>query len=194
MNASRGITCVLLAGLLGVSGSVPAQIFKCTDADGRKHYRDQPCEPDQRAAPFDAASGNLTTVDSATARREMQGAIATQDEIRARREREAAADAQREPIPEGIPLRDAPVMDTQAYDEGPLIYPYPVYRDRRPYRERHRDRDRGPRRPDETPMIDPPRKLPGGGYAPAPPTIRQVAPRQPSSAREALDTRPAERR
>jgi len=164
--------------LLIAAGAVQAQapVYKCTDSAGRKHYQDQPCSDSQRATPYDPRAGNVTTIDSETSRRETLGALVTREETR------------RQHIEITTPQdSNAQVILTQPgpasypYDDGVAaypVYPYERGRDRRGH-DRHDDRGpRVPRRPDETPMIDPPRG--SSTYAPQPPTIRQVAPRSPT--------------
>lgn len=174
-----------VAGLwVGFVASAAGQadvMHKCTDADGRKHYQDTPCDADQRAGLFDPLSGNVTTIDSETSRREVQGALVTREQTREQQVRiTTPADADTRVIlsvPDNAPRYDGVYDDLGGY---PV---YPVYRDndrRRRDDRRERDDRRDRRRPDETPMMDPPRGS-GGNYVPRPPTIRDVAPRPPAS-------------
>jgi hypothetical protein len=158
---------VLIAAL--APGAGVAQVYKCTEADGRKVYQDRPCAGAQQSAPYDPGAANVTTIDSEAARREAQEALVTREAGREAREDERDADRRVEYVPYEVPV---PV-----YPPEPVYYPYPVYRD--DHRHPRHDRPRGPRRPDETPMIPPARG--GGGYVPAPPTVRDVAPRPPAS-------------
>lgn len=161
--------------------SASAQIYKCKDASGALHYQDRPCAQDQRGTAFDPEAGNVTTLDSEAARREAQGALATREQIRDQ-------NTPARPPATAAPTGGAAVGAGAMVDRVETL-PYPVYRDdgrrgdrdrRRDDRRRGRDRDdRGlPRRPDETPMMDPPRAIGSGSpYVPDPPTSRQISPR-----------------
>jgi len=149
-----------------------AEVYKCTDADGKKNYQDRPCPEGQQSATYDPAAANLTTIDSEASRREAQEALVTREAGRDARDAQAAAPSRADAEPDYVPV----------YQPEPVYYPYPVYRDH----DHHHDRPRVPRRPDETPMIEPPRG--GGGYVPAPPTIREVAPRPPAAQRDRSST------
>lgn len=163
---------VILAAAWALPELAHAEVYKCTDADGKKNYQDRPCAEDQQSATYDPAAANLTTIDSEASRREAQGALVTREAGRDARDTESAAPSRADAEPNFVPV---PV-----YPPEPVYYPYPVYRDRDHHH--HHDRPRIPRRPDETPMIEPPRG--GGGYVPATPTIRDVAPRPPAPSRE----------
>ena len=165
------------------AGIAQAQIHKCTDSSGRKVYQDRPCEDQAQSQPFDA--GYVTTIDSETSRRETQGALIMREQTREQRVEivtPAGADTRVEMSGPG------PVLEP--YDDRNVGYPVYLGRDHghddhdHDHLHRHGDRDRDDRRdrrrPDETPMQDSSRRA-GGNYAPAPPTIQQVAPRSPSS-------------
>lgn len=166
---------IVLVSLIA-AGAAQADVYKCTDANGRKHYQDLPCDEDQRRTPYDPQAGNVTTIDSETSRRETLGALVTREETRRQH----------------IEVTTPPGADTQViltqpgpgpapypYDDGVTAYPvYPYERGRRHHGRHDDDRPRVPRRPDETPMIDPPRG--SSSYVPRPPTVRQVAPRSPT--------------
>lgn len=154
------------------AGSAQAEMYRCTDKAGQKHFQDQPCNETQRGALFDPSGANITTIDSESARREAQGALLTREQTRESQVQvttPAAADTR-------VTI-SGPDYGTAPYDDR--LVGYPVYIDR----DRRRDRDdrRPPRRPDETPMTEPGRR--GGGFVPAPPTIRDVAPRPPEAPR-----------
>ncbi|TDU28495.1 uncharacterized protein DUF4124 [Panacagrimonas perspica] len=157
------------------AGTAQAQVYKCTDDAGRKHYQDQPCNDSQRATPYDPRAGNVTTIDSETSRRETLGALVTREETRRQHiEVTTPKDSNAQVI------LSQPGPASYPYDDGVAAYPVHPYErggDRRGH-DRHDDRGpRVPRRPDETPMIDPPRG--SSSYVPKPPTVRQVAPRSP---------------
>ena len=162
--------------LLIAAGAAQAQVYKCKDDAGQLHFQDQPCSDKLQATPYDPRAGNVTTIDSETSRRETLGALVTREETR------------RQHIEVTTPQdSNAQVILTQPgpasypYDDGVAAYPVYPY-DQRGHRRGHDRRDdrgpRVPRRPDETPMIDPPRG--SSSYVPQPPTIRQVAPRSPT--------------
>jgi hypothetical protein len=113
----------------------------------------------------------MTTIDSEASRREAQDALVTREASRPQRASEPEAPDDVVYEPDDLPI----------YPPEPLYYPYPVYpaRDHHHHHD-HDDRPRIPQRPDPTPMSRPPRG--GGGYVPPPPTIREVAPRPPSTA------------
>lgn len=148
---------LILALSLTVTWAAQAEVYKCTDNNGRKHYQDLPCAGDQRSSAFDPEAGNVTTIDSETSRREAQGALLTRQESRERRV-EVTTPASGEPR---VSI-SSPGYDTEPYDDR--MQDYPVYHDG-DRRSRRRDRDadldgdldgdRGRRqRPDETPMQD----------------------------------------
>lgn len=153
------------------ASSAQAEMYRCTDASGQKHFQDQPCDKNQRGALFDPSGANITTIDSESSRREAQGALLTREQTREREVQvttPAAADTR-------VTITGPDYGEP--YDDRNVGYPVYIDRDRR----RDRDDRRPPRRPDETPMIEPGRK--GGGYVPQPPTIRDVAPRPPEPPR-----------
>ncbi len=162
----------ILVVLLMATCAAQAEIHKCTDKAGHKYYQDRPCDDGHQSATFDPAAGNVTTIDSETSRREAQGALITREQTRERRV-EVVAPASAD--------THITISEPEGYAE-PGYNGYPVYieNDRR----RRGDGRRGDRgehhRPDETPMQEPPRRA-GGNYVPAPPTIRQVAPRAPAA-------------
>jgi hypothetical protein len=161
------------AVLLLVAASVPAaaahaEIYKCTEPDGRKVYQDHPCDAGQQAARYDASRANVTTIDSEASRREAQEALVTRAAGRA-----ADEDDQDDRQPAAYEPDYVPVP---VYGPEPVYYPYPIYRN---YGHDHHRRPNVPQRPDETPMSRPRRG--GGGYVPESPTIRDVAPRPPAS-------------
>ncbi len=166
---------VILAAAWAMPELAHAEVYKCTDADGKKNYQDRPCAEGQQSATYDPAAANLTTIDSEASRREAQGALVT---------REAGRDAAAAEPPQA--LAEPNYIPVPVYQPEPVYYPYPVYRDRDRDHHHHHDRPRVPRRPDETPMFEPPRG--GGGYVPAPPTIRDVAPRPPAAQRDRSST------
>ncbi|MGH8516694.1 MAG: DUF4124 domain-containing protein [Panacagrimonas sp.] len=157
---------VILAAAWAMPELACAEVYKCTDKDGKKIYQDRPCPQDQQSATYDPAAANLTTIDSEASRREAQEALVTREAGRAQALEAPPRRTDTEPDYGPVPV----------YQPEPVYYPYPVYRDRDRH---HHDRPRAPHRPDETPMIEPPRS--GGGYVPSPPTIRDVAPRPPSA-------------
>ena len=155
---------------------VHAEIFKCTEPDGRKVYQDRPCDGGQKSTPYDPTKANVTTIDSAAASREAQDALVTR----------AAGREAREPVePDPLPY-EPEYIPVPVYQAEPVYYPYPVYPDRDHHHHHHPDRPI-PLRPDATPMSRPPRG--GGGYVPDPPTIRDVAPRPPASTRSRSTSR-----
>lgn len=167
---------VILAAAWAMPELAHAEVYKCTDADGKKNYQDRPCAEGQQSATYDPAAANLTTIDSEASRREAQGALVT---------REAGRDAPAAEPPQAV--AEPSYIPVPVYQPEPVYYPYPVYRERdRDHHHHHHDRPRVPRRPDETPMMEPPRG--GGGYVPAPPTIRDVAPRPPAARRDRSST------
>lgn len=171
---------LMLSLTLLAAGAAQAAVYKCTDAAGGKHYQDRPCEDARQATPFDAQAGYVTTIDSQASRREAQGALLTREQIRARHIEVVAR-----PVRQTEAIFSQPVPDEAGYlDGGYPVYPYIErgYDHRRHRRHPHREHPRVPQRPDETPMIDPPRGQ-GSNYVPQPPTIRQVAPRSPATAR-----------
>lgn len=161
---------VLLAALAPAVAS--AEVYKCTEPDGRKVYQDLPCKAHQQAGTFDPSSTNLTTIDSEASRREAQEALVTREAGRPKREVTP-------PSEDGVYEPD--YLPELLYPPEPVYYPYPVYPDRGHHHHHHHDRPRVPQRPDPTPMSRPPRG--GGGYVPPPPTIREVAPRPPAAPR-----------
>lgn len=163
---------LLLAALLPATAY--AEVFKCTEPDGRKVYKDQPCNADQQAAPFDPDKANVTTIDSEASRREAQEALVTRD---------AGREAQAADRDEPTGYEEPNYIPVPVYPPEPVYYPYPIYRDDygRDHHHHHDDRPHIPQRPDATPMSRPSRG--GGGYVPTPPTIRDVAPRPPAAPR-----------
>jgi hypothetical protein len=165
---------VVSAVLLLIAASAPAavvhaEVYKCTEPDGRKVYQDRPCDAGQQAAPYDASRANVTTIDSEASRREAQEALVTR--AAGRKDDEDQGDDPRAAYEPNV--APAPV-----YEPEPVYYPYPVYRNH-DHDHGHHGRPTVPLRPDETPM-SPPRRG-GGGYVPDPPTVRDVAPRPPAS-------------
>lgn len=162
---------LLLALTCGAASVAQGEVYRCTDAAGHKHYQDQPCAKDADGALLDLTVGNVTTIDSEAARREAQGALATREQTR----------AQNAPPPKPeAPAPEAPEVTYELnYDAG-----YPVYLMRPDsHRDRHDHHHHDPDlRPDSAPTADRPRRA-GGNYVPAPPTIREVAPRPPSTSR-----------
>lgn len=163
---------LLSCAMLVLATSSHAQIFQCTDSTGRKQFQDQPCAEGERSAVFDPSAGNVTTIDSETSRREVQGALVLREEAR-----ESVVEVSTPAQDESRVPRAGPDDETHPYDDG--YDGYPVYL-LRPDRHRDRDDRRRPRAPDETPITEPPRRA-GGNYVPPPPTIRQIAPRPPMS-------------
>lgn len=167
------------AVLLLVAASAPvvaahAEVFKCTEPDGRKVYQDRPCDAGQQASPYDPSRANVTTIDSEASSREAQEALVTRAAGRDEQdERDEARRAESEPDYIPVPV----------YQSEPVYYPYPVYRNDHDYGHDHHGHDGPhiPQRPDETPMSRSPRG--GGGYVPTAPTIRDVAPRPPAQPR-----------
>lgn len=171
--------CLLGVAALLSSPATYAEVYKCTEPDGRKVYQDLPCKAHQQGATFDPASTNMTTIDSEASRREAQGALVTRE----------ASRPQRAPEPEATHDDGYEPYDLPIYPPEPVYYPYPVYPARDHHHHHHDDRPHIPQRPDPTPMSRPPRG--GGGYVPPPPTIREVAPRPPATT--ARTGRPPER-
>lgn len=168
---------MLMPGVaLCAANMAQAEVYRCTDAGGHRHYQDRPCEQEDKAARLDLSTSNLTTIDSATSRREAQGALELREQTRASVVDDSAP-------PDTDRHANDPGPDVDVRREGDRDDRDPIYLIR-PDRDHHHHRRHAhdpPHRPDETPMIDPPRRA-GGSYVPAPPTIRQVAPRSPGSA------------
>ena len=111
----------------------------------------------------------------------MQGVLTTREQSRERRVEvttpAAAPDTQVTITGPDTPYGEDDGGYLDGYRDGYYDGDYPNHGPRRPHRD-HDDRP-GHGRPDETPVVNPPRRI--SGYAPAPPSIRQVAPRPPSS-------------
>jgi len=156
---------LVLLLLAAIAAPARAEVYKCTDADGRKHYRDQPCPTGEQPADYDPEKVSITTTDSSIVREEAFAGLLTREQ---RVEREVQVQ-----LPAGAGETSIHWGTELPYQEP---YPYPVWYggDRHP----HRHRDRGGRHHDPRP----PQPLPPSvqGYAPQPPTIREVAPRAPS--------------
>lgn len=169
-----------LIAMLSATFAAQAQVYQCTDAEGRRLYQDRPCAAGQQTTRFDPLAGNLTTIDSTASREQTQGALLMREEIREQHigvTTPAAADTR-------ITLSE-PAWEAQPV--YPAAFPYPIYRDR--HRDRDRGRDRNRRDPDfrgdrgdrDHLRPDTARARAGGGYVPAPLTIRQIAPRPPAT-------------
>lgn len=189
----RPLTLALL--VLAAHQAARAEVHKCTDAAGHKHYQDRPCTADQQTTPFDAQGGNFTTIDSAASREQTQGALQTRQDIRQRY------------IPEPEPRGPAAVTPRPKVEPEPEPEPQLAYPDVLPYGifiDRDRFHGKDPRQPDIRRPVDPRERYrpdtdrspytPGssrGSPVPSTPSISQVAPRPPPPA--ATGTSPNDR-